>query len=367
MYIRLIFSMLAASIGWVACCPTPASAQQDSTRKPLQIHGYLEAFYVYDFGRPENHDRPDFLYSYDRHNEVNVNMALLRASFANTQLRANLGLMVGTYANANLAAEPGVLKNLFEANIGVKLSKKHHLWLDLGVFASHIGFESAIGEDCWNLSRSISAENSPYYFSGAKATYVSPNEQWLVSGLLLNGWQRIQRLPGNSLPALGHQLQWKPTKGVVLNSSSFVGSDTPDSVRTLRFFHDFYGQFQWGEKWGAILGFDIGAQQKTQGSRAYNVWYSPVVIVRYMPCNRLAMAARAEYYSDPHGTIVPTGTPNGLGTFGCSFNVDLRVAGKILWRSEIRWLRNHPDQLFEDRGSLSYDNWALGTSFSISL
>jgi hypothetical protein len=32
--------------------------------------------------------------------------------------------MTGTYANANLAAEQGVLKNIFEANAGVKVIKK---------------------------------------------------------------------------------------------------------------------------------------------------------------------------------------------------------------------------------------------------
>jgi hypothetical protein len=218
--------------------------------KHVTISGYLETYYVYDFGNPENHTRPDFLYSYNRHNEVNLNFGYLQVAYDDNKVRGKLALMAGTYSNANLAAEPGVLKNLFEANVGVKLSKKKNLWVDAGLFASHIGFESAVGANCWNMTRSILAENSPYFLSGAKISYTSDNGKWFISGLVVNGWQRMQRVDGNNLPAFGHQLTWTPNDRVTLNSSSFIGSDTPDSTRQMRYFHNFYGQFQLQEKVG---------------------------------------------------------------------------------------------------------------------
>lgn len=58
---------------------------------------------------------------------------------------------------------------------------------------SHIGFESAIGKDCWNLTRSILADNSPYYETGIKLGYTSKNEKLYLAGMYLNGWQRIQK------------------------------------------------------------------------------------------------------------------------------------------------------------------------------
>jgi len=121
-------------------------------------------------------------------------------------VRANLALMAGTYANANLSAEPGVMRNILEAYAGVKISKSKNLWIDAGIFSSHIGFESAVGKDCWNLTRGILAENSPYYESGVKIGYPSEDGKWFASGLMLNGWQRIQRVEGNNTPAFGHQL-----------------------------------------------------------------------------------------------------------------------------------------------------------------
>jgi hypothetical protein len=50
-------------------------------------------------------------------------------------------------------------KPLLEANIGYKPFAATNFWIDAGVMPSHIGFESAIGSDCWNLTRSILAEN----------------------------------------------------------------------------------------------------------------------------------------------------------------------------------------------------------------
>lgn len=341
-------------------------AQSDSTKSPITISGYLETYYGYDFGNPDDHKRPDFLYSFNRHNEVNLNLGFIQVDYADDRVRGKLALMAGTYANANLADEPGVLKNIFEANVGVKLSKSKSLWVDAGIFASHLGSESAIGAICWNMTRSISAENSPYYSAGAKISYTSDNDKWFLSGLILNGWQRIQRVPGNQTPAFGHQVTWTPTEKVLLNSSSFIGSDTPDSTRQMRYFHDFYGQFQFTEKFGLIAGFDIGAQQKFKGSSDYDIWYSPLLIARFSPSQKIALAARAEYYGDKAEVIVSTGTPNGFQTFGYSLNLDIRVTEMVLWRIETRTFSSSQDLIFLDKTQApTTQNYYLGTSLSI--
>lgn len=343
-------------------------AQTDTTADPLKVSGYLETYYVYDFGNPADHNRPDFLYSFNRHNEVNLNFGFIQAEYDDDKVRGKLALMTGTYANANLAAEPGVLKNIFEANAGVKISKTKNLWVDAGIFGSHIGFESAIGANCWNMTRSILAENSPYFLSGAKISYTSDNEEWFLSGLVLNGWQRIQRVDGNQTPAFGHQLTWTPTEKVTLNSSSFVGSDTPDSTRQMRYFHNFYGQFQLSDKFGLIAGFDIGAQQKAEGSSDYNTWYSPVLIAQYTPTEKLAISARAEYYSDEGEVIVATGTPNGFQTFGYSLNLDVQVRENVLWRIEGRTFNSREDNIFMDSNQdPTQSNYFVGTSLSIAI
>lgn len=349
-----------------------AIAQEDSLKiLPVQINqnltisGYVETYYTYDFNEPENNTRPAFFYSHNRHNEVVLNLGFIKAAYDSGSVRANLALMAGTYANANLAAEEGVLKNVYEANAGVKLSKKANLWVDAGIFASHIGFESAVGKDCWTLTRSMLADNSPYYESGAKLSYTSPSGKWFVSGLILNGWQRIQRPDGNKTIAFGHQLTYSPNEKVTLNSSSFVGNDKPEAEKRMRYFHNLYAQFQLNDKFGLIAGFDIGAEQQAKGSESYNSWYSPVLIAQYRLTNKITIAVRGEYYSDENGVIVATDTDNGFKTLGYSVNFDYNIYENVVWRLEARSL-NSEDDIFLKGNETGNTNSFITTALAIS-
>lgn len=342
----------------------PAGAQIDTTAITFSVSGYAEPYYGYDLNQPADNNRPGFVYAHNRHNEFNVNIAFLKASLNAQRVRGNLALMAGTYANANLAAEPKTLQNVFEANAGAKLSKNHELWVDAGIFASHIGFESAVGKDCWTLTRSILADNSPYYESGAKISYTTANGKWFFSALALNGWQRIQRVPGNSALSGGWQITFKPTARVTLNSSGFIGTDKPDSTRLGRTFQNFYGIFQLSNAFGLTLGFDSGWEENTRPGESANFWYSPVLIGRYAVNDRVALAARIEYYVDENGVIIATGTPNGFKTLGLSANLDVQLHKNALWRIEGKWY-NSEDEIFLNDNKPSNTNVVLTTALAV--
>jgi Putative beta-barrel porin-2, OmpL-like. bbp2 len=337
---------------------------QDSTGS-LTISGYAEAFYQYDFNKPSDNNRPGFIYSHNRHNEFNLNLGFIKANYTASRVRANMAIATGTYMNANYSAEPGVLKNVLEANAGVKLSKKKNLWLDAGIMPSHIGFESAISKDCWNITRSILAENSPYFEAGAKLTYTTDNGKWLLSGMALNGWQRITRVNGNSLMSWGTQIQYKPSDKVLLNYSTFIGTDKPDSARLSRLFHNIYGIFNVTDKFGITAGFDIGTEEKTPGSDDKNTWYSPVLILKYAISDKWAIAARGEYYSDKNGVIIATGTPNGFKTTGFSLNIDHSPVKNVLVRLEARNLSSK-DEIFVKPSGATNNNTFITSSIAVS-
>lgn len=342
------------------------NAQTDSTKSTFTLSGYLEIYYSYDFGNPAHHNRQAFIYSHNRHNEVNLNLGFIKVSYNTKNVRANLSLATGTYMSANYAAEADVLKNIFEANAGVKISKEKELWIDAGIFPAHIGFESAVGKDNWTLTRGIYAENSPYFETGAKITYTTDDGKWILSGLLLNGWQRIQRINDNNSPAFGHQLVFKPNSKIILNSSSYIGNDKPDSTRQMRYFHNLYGIFQINSNFALTAGLDIGSEQITKGSNDYNSWYSPVVILKFSPNPKHSLAARAEYFSDKHGVIISTGTPNGFKTWGYSVNYDYLIRENVLWRIEGRRFLGK-DKTFTKDGNPVNTNFFLTTSLTISL
>lgn len=342
-------------IGLAVLISTNVIAQEEP--KPLTISGYAETYYSYDLNRPFNNTRPGFLYNFNRHNEFNLNLGYIKANYATERVRANFALGTGTYMNANYAAEPGILENVFEANVGYKLSVEKNLWLDIGIMPSHIGFESAIGKDNWALSRSLVAENSPYFESGAKLSYTSDDNKLTIAALALNGWQRITRVDGNSLMSWGTQVYYKPVSNLTLNYSTFIGTDKPDTARKWRYYHNIYGIWQASDKFGITVGFDIGTEGK-------NTWYTPIGIARFSPGNKWAIAYRAEYFKDKHGVLISTGTPNGFATFGNSVNIDYLPAGYIMMRFEGRLL-NSKDDIFTKDGSLRTGNTALTFSTSV--
>lgn len=328
------------------------------------MSGYAEVYYSYDFNKPADHNKPAFLYSHNRHNEFAVNLTYLKAGYAADRVRANLALAAGSYMNANYSAEPGVLKNILEANAGVRLGKKN-TWLDAGVLPSHIGFESAVGKDCWTLTRSINAENSPYFETGVRLAYTSDNQRWMLAALALNGWQRIQRVDGNSKASWGAQVQYRPTANVLINYSGFAGTDRPDSARLNRFFHDVYGVFTINRHWGVTAGFDVGTEQRAPGSKAVHTWYTPVAIVRFAVNDRLALAARGEYYHDPHQVIISIPSPNGFRVAGYSLNLDYQPASNAMVRLEIRQLQGK-DPVFLKEDQLTRYQTSVTAALAVS-
>jgi Putative beta-barrel porin-2, OmpL-like. bbp2 len=329
-------------------------ASDTTAAQALLISGYAEVYFAYDLSSPGNGERPPFLYNYRRHNEVSVNLAYLKAAYVKDRVRANLALMTGTYPQYNLAAEPPPLRNLLEANIGVKLSTRHDLWLDAGVLPSHIGFESATGADCWNLTRSVWAENTPYFEAGARLTY-KPNERLTLAALYLNGWQRIQRQGGNSTPAFGTQVNRITTNGTQLNWSTFIGQETPDSVGLWRFYNNFYAVFD-GDSTGLTLGFDLGLQQLTD--KSLGGWFGPVVMVRERFCKNWWGVGRVEFFSDEDRIVLPVQRP----MMSASLGVDKWITDDVLWRMEVRWLGNE-DPVFMDVDQRAVSgNWAITTA-----
>jgi len=227
--------------------------------------------------------------------------------------------MAGDYVKYNLAAEPDWAKIIYEANIGYAFNDKFSI--DAGVFPSHLGFESAISRDNWTLSRSLLAENSPYYETGVKLNY-TPNEKWTFSILGLNGWQHMK--DNNSSLAGGTQIQFKPNEKWLFNSSTFIGNEKPDSVKQLRFFQNFYTSYAASKKINMAIFFDYGIEEKLN-SEGVNNWLGLLWQIQWKASNKFYSAFRYEYYKDKNGVIILPPSVNGFRVSGLSFNADWQL------------------------------------------
>jgi Putative beta-barrel porin-2, OmpL-like. bbp2 len=322
-------------------------AQDSLAGKKWQLSGFIDLYYQYDFNEPLSNERPPFVYNHKKHNRPSVNLSMLKLAYNKNKWKGNLALMAGDYARNNLAAEPRWLQYVYEANVGYRFTDKFSA--EAGILPSHLGIESAISKDCWNLSRSLLAENSPYFETGMKLNYTF-NSRWSASVLLLNGWQHIKE--NNKSKAIGTQLVFKPHDKWLLNSSSFIGNEQPDSVAAhVRVFHNLYITYELTRKMNIAFLFDAGTEER-------QTWWGTAALFQYKINKKLNAAARAEYYNDPHAIIITAFPATGLKVSGYSFNVDFIPASWLTLRTEVKYMNSAAD-VFDRNGQGVNKNLSL--------
>ncbi len=334
------------------------SFAQENPKKTLKIDvsGFIDTYYSYDFDASENKDKLPFLYNYNKQNNFNINIALVRASISYENIYAKVSVQSGTYVEANYATEK--TKYLNEAYLGVYLNNKKTTTLEAGIFPSYIGFESATTHANLTATRSILAENSPYFMTGIKLNHQF-NEKWSLSGLLTNGWQRIEKQNSTVAPSFGTQLVYKPNAKNTLNWSTFIGKEVYADAFNTRYFSNLYWDKTWNTKWHSIFGFDYGIQDISSKNNVKATWYSPVIITQYSFNAKWQMAHRIEYYQDQKQAIIASQIP--FETLGNSINFDFLPNSKFKIRTEGKWYQA-TENIFDT--NTKKDNFSVTTTMS---
>jgi hypothetical protein len=298
----------------------------------IHFSGYTEIYFSQDQHIWEDHERPDFLYSHTSTNHFALNTAVIDFKYSSERVKTQLSLVEGTYANKVTSAEPIGFGALYVGNISYRLSASKNLWLQAGVFQSHIGLESAIGFSNLSLTRSLAAENSPYYESGLNLQYASNNNKWFASLLLLNGWQTMTLTPQQRRPDIGSQIQFKPNSKITLNHSTYFGEVAVLDSSQTRFYQNFYAQVQLKDKWTIQCQADYGMQET--GSNGLNKsWMTGFIGISYQLNEKLALVGRAEMLRDKNNMVI-TGVNNDL--WGYSFNLNYLLDKHLMLRAEWR-------------------------------
>jgi hypothetical protein len=341
---RLALALPLACLAAVAAhaqapAPSPSASPSPPPETKVDWGAFVDTYYAWDFNRPAEFDRA-YTTQPARHAEFNVNLAYVEARLQAPRVRGRLALQYGTSVQANYAGEPhigsisgpDVSRYIQEATVGYQISPS--VWLDGGIFLSHLGYEGWISRDNLTYTRSMVAEFSPYYEAGAKLTWtISPRVTGTVA--VLNGWQDISVY--NSPPAGGIRLDWAPTSNVTLSYDNFVGNAAADADPVkLRLYHDLIVQVKAGNRWQLAGVLSYGRQTKSDGQGGTATWWGGSAMAKLQATPRLAVVGRVETYSDPHQVIVVTGLPDSFKASGASIGVDLTLARRVLWRTEFR-------------------------------
>lgn len=324
----------------------------------INFSGFIESYYAFDFNKPTENKKLPFMYNYNRHNEFNINNALLRVNLSFENVYGSLAFHSGTYVEDNYAQEE--IKFISEAIVGLYLDDKRIHSIEMGILPSYLGFESATSSSNLTLTRSLSAENSPYFMTGVKYQW-KPSEYWSFATFLTNGWQRIKKLDNSTLPAFGSQIIYSPNSKTNINWNTFIGDEPTDLGLRTRYFSNFYLNYQFNNQWKFITGFDIGMQESSNDD-SMKSWLSPTILAQYAFHSKWQSAFRTEYYQDQNNVIININNES-FKTIGNSLNLDYLPNSKVKLRLEARWLQSK-EPIFVKNDKWVKNDYFLTTSMS---
>jgi len=303
----------------------------------VSIGAYMDLYYGFDFNKPKDGNIPYFV-SMNRHNEANVNLAMLDVRFKSERLRARMAPGFGTYMQANYTAESSGLRYLIEANAGVKLFKTKEIWLDFGILGSPFTNESCVSRDHLMYTRSLAPEYVPYYLSGLKLS-LPIDKKWNLYVYLLNGWQQIA--DQNQGKSLGVQIEFRPDNKNLLNWDVYIGyersASNPDY--RVRYFTDLYWIYNPDGKFSLTSCAYLGIQKKESlTENDMLLWWQVNICSRYKLGRKTSVSGRLEYFNDANAVQVTSinAAVSGLSAFGGGICLNYNLFENALVRFEGR-------------------------------
>ncbi len=324
--------MSAGAAGFAAEAEAPAP----ETPRRIEVGGFVDIYYAYDFNRPADHANwfPGVGTSAKRDNEFAINLAEIDFVMAPAPVGFRLSAGYGNSLEVvhaseptGVATDPDTWENLVQASIQYQTGIGRGLFIEAGVYPSHIGFEAFQTKANWNYTRSWLGELSPYYQTGLKIAYPL-GERWSTQVHILNGWQVIG--DNNRGKTLGWQFAYAADK-VSVTFNGIVGPELPDNDRDLRALLDTVVVWKATPVWSLALSLDLAGQEQPTGEDAR--WQGLGVYARRAaPRARTACAVRAEYYDDEDGAI--SGTAQTLKEF--TVTIELRPVEHLILKFEGR-------------------------------
>lgn len=296
------------------------------------INFLLDAYYAYNFNQPIG--RVNELRAYDvLSNAFSINQADVIFENApdpdhDKRYGVRLDLQFGQatetlQGNPVNEPRPEIYRNIFQAYGTYVAPIGKGLTVDIGKFASSLGYEGNYTKDQINYSRSFWFNFLPFYHLGVRANYKF-NDVVAVNYWMVNGTNQSEPFNGFKDEFIG--LALTPTKNISWNIQYYLGQEHPDVVffpnggapanapnlQGLPFepitnspqgkldIFDSYLSWQMTPKWTfAVEGDDVVSRlytnsypQHTDGGAVY---------LKYQVTPKFYLGGRAEYLSDRGG------------------------------------------------------------------
>lgn len=364
-----------------------AQANQENTESALDflrrtdIEVGLDTYYGYNFNDPIG--RVNLLRAYDvSSNAFSLNQAsvILKQDpdpAAGRRLGARIDLQFGQatetlQGNAVNEPRPDVYRPIFQAYGTYVFPVGSGLTLDVGKFASSLGYENNYSKDQMNYSRSYWFNFLPFYHMGARVNYKF-NDAVALNYWTVNGTQQTEPFNGFKDQFVG--LTLNPTKTINWSVNYYLGQEHPDvvffpnggapanspSFQGLPFqpivnapngrlqIFDTYISWQSTPRLSFVTEGDYVVERLLKESAPSTVW-GGAAYVQYRFNPKDAMTARGEYLSDQGGLF--SGKTEALKEITVTYGHRL-ISGFLVQTEFRRDFSNQPVFLTDQLGIFS--------------
>ena len=328
----------------------PAAPTMASLLGPLNVTGFVDGYYGYNFEHPHTVPCPantvpsglntscSAFRAFDGPSQqLGLNMVELildkPPDADNSRIGYHLAFGFGNAMNVVNGSDPGGLgfaQYIKEAYGSYLAPVGKGLQLDFGKFVTQHGAEVIESKDNWNYSRGLLFTYAiPFYHFGLRSKYVF-NDKYQFSAYLVNGWNNI--IDNNTGKTVGLQFGWNPTKKVAVVQNYMVGPEETHNNSDVRQLWDTVVTYSPTSRLSLMLNYDYG-----RGDRLVTVpnpvfWTGIAGYVKYAFTDKYALTTRYEYYDDHNGFT--TGAPQHVNEFTETF--ERKVAGSLITRLEFR-------------------------------
>lgn len=305
------------------------------TEPKLEIGAYLSSYYAF-YTEDNTTQYVKYATMGARNNQFGLNMAMISLAYKSKKVRSVISLHYGDIAESTWPSQYNLIQ---EANVGVELF--NNLWFDAGIFRSHIGLESTQPRENITSSMTLANVYEPYFFSGAKLTYLI-NSKLSLQLNSFNSFNSIVETNKNKL--FGSSIIFAPTEHLSMTYNFITGDDTPDSVKLKhqRFYHNFYLTYQKNKiSIGAEFNYGIQEYSKRKNYNTIGTAYmnSSLLLFKHQSFKKIAFYGRGEWFSDEN-EILSNGSSMGKYTWGITAGVEYKPVKNMAISIEGRQLNS---------------------------
>jgi hypothetical protein len=360
----LAATVLCSLITSPAWAQEEAPAAAEAAASPLKLEVYLDAYIRTDTDSTvkttegTGADAKDVLSRKTdshlnsvnwRRNEFNLNTAQVTASLEQDWYRGRATIQFGTIAQQAWA--PGVYSPIQEANLGFKAlgnlgGDGNNLWIDGGIFLTHIGNEALLPRYNWLSNLALVTMFEPFYQSGLRASY-NWGDVLSAQVHVLNGYGNI--VDNNDSKSVGWQVAYNPMSNLGVSWSALVGDESNTGDPSfIRFYNNFNLNYMILDNLGIRGQVDV-ANQSNLG-----LYYGGQLTARYDFLEHFGVTVRGEMIQDPNGVV----TSDKLQGFGATLGLEYRPTTQSYVRLEGRQLFMDPtnNKMFTDSAGNATSN-----------